>query len=145
MSTFEDEYMPVLMGIETAITPTYHDHDEMSDWEAENAINGLIRTYTAEMRRRNSPDLNLDELETEVYERVQAICDFYLGREELESEDGETIQLDGDETYSVSEIVKCLKRIRKSIQLWRKQGGHRGYFNFVSEYLPPSVPISDED
>jgi hypothetical protein len=32
--------------------------------------------------------------------------------------------------------VLCLKRIRKSIQLWRREGGRRGYFEVVGQFLP---------
>ncbi len=32
-------------------------------------------------------------------------------------------------------MIACLKRIRSSIQLWNKEGGRRGYLNFVSQFV----------
>jgi type I restriction enzyme, R subunit len=37
---------------------------------------------------------------------------------------------------TLAEIIACLKRVRKSIELWRKEGGRRGYYDFVSPFLP---------
>jgi hypothetical protein len=37
---------------------------------------------------------------------------------------------------ALDEIIVCLKRIRKSIRKWTKEGGQRGYMNFVDEYIP---------
>lgn len=136
MSSFEDEYLGVLMSIEHMIVPIYHEYDEMTDWETLNAINGLIRTYTAEMRHRKTPQLQFDTLEEEVYVRVNAVCEFHLGRESFTDKDGNPVNIQVD-PVSVSEMVQCLKRIRKSIQLWQKEGGKRGYFNYVSQFLPP--------
>jgi len=39
-------------------------------------------------------------------------------------------------SITLSEMVDCLKRIRRSIQMWRKEGGRRGYFDFVGGFLP---------
>ena len=32
-------------------------------------------------------------------------------------------------------LLSCLARIRKSVKLWTKQGGSRGYLNFVLNVL----------
>jgi hypothetical protein len=36
---------------------------------------------------------------------------------------------------TAAELVLCLKRIRKSIDFWTKEGGRQGYLNYVSEYV----------
>jgi hypothetical protein len=36
---------------------------------------------------------------------------------------------------TADEIVACLKRIRKSVQRWTKEGGRRGYLTFVEGYV----------
>jgi hypothetical protein len=58
-----------------------------------------------------------------------------LGRSALQTESGEMVEF-GMEPIAVGDLVLCLKRIRKSIQLWRKEGGRRGYFEFVGRFLP---------
>ncbi|GAB4274994.1 MAG: hypothetical protein Kow0080_23890 [Candidatus Promineifilaceae bacterium] len=37
---------------------------------------------------------------------------------------------------TVSEIIACLKRIQRSIEMWQKEGGRRGYFEFINQFLP---------
>jgi len=36
----------------------------------------------------------------------------------------------------LSALVECLREIQKSIPRWSRQGGRKGYFDFVSQYLP---------
>jgi len=38
-------------------------------------------------------------------------------------------------TISPSTLLSCLARIQKSVNLWTKQGGSRGYLNFVLNVL----------
>jgi hypothetical protein len=130
----EEEFQDVLQNLELALVQVYRAHDEMSDWEAETAVSGLIRTYTAEERGRKPPNLRLKPLEQEAYDAVQVMCEIRLGRSELQQESGETVNFSVD-SIAVSDLVLCLKRIRKSIQHWRKEGGRRGYFEFVGQFL----------
>jgi hypothetical protein len=134
---FEEEYRDVLQNIEFVLVQSYRQHEEMTDWEAEQAVNGLMRTYKAEQRKRKAPHLRLNPLAQEVYDDVRAMCEWRLGRIDLQKSEGEkqaSIDLPV-EPLSLEEIVACLKRIRKSIQMWHKQGGRRGYYDFVSEFL----------
>ena len=135
MKEFEEEYQDVLHNIETALVQAYREHDEMTDWDALTAVNGLIRTYTAEERSRKTPTLRLAPLAQEAYDGVQLMCEWRLGRGHMADEAGQAIDM-GIKPKTVAEIVACLKRIRKSIELWQKEGGRRGYFNFISQFIP---------
>ncbi len=33
------------------------------------------------------------------------------------------------------EMIACLHRILRSIELWQKEGGRRGYYNFVNQFI----------
>jgi hypothetical protein len=134
MAKLEEEFEDVLQNLEFALVQVYRIHDEMTDWESETAVASLIRTYTAEERGRKPPNLRLKPLEQEAYDNVQAMCELRLGRSQLRDDSGEGIDFFG-EPIAVSDLVLCLKRIRKSIQLWRKEGGRRGYFEFVDQFL----------
>lgn len=134
MGEFEEEYQDILQNIEFALVQVYREHDDMTDWEAEQAINGLIRTYAAEERGRSEPNLRLQPLAEAAYDRVMAMCEWRLGRAQLVDESGEGVDL-LMEPVTVSEMIDCLKRIRRSIQMWRKEGGRRGYFEFVGQFL----------
>ena len=134
MAKLEEEFEDVLQNLEFALVQVYRVHEEMTDWQAETAVASLIRTYTAEERGRKPPNLRLKPLEQEAYDNVQAMCELRLGRSQLKDDSGEELGLLG-EPIAVSDLVLCLKRIRKSIQLWRKEGGRRGYFEFVEQFL----------
>jgi hypothetical protein len=134
METFEDRYLDILQNIESALIRPYLEDEEMTDFETLNAVNALIRSYTAEMRRRSQPDLKLNPLEQKSYGLARSMCELRLGRTELER-DGEPIELEM-RTVTVSEMVDCLKRIRRSVQIWQKEGGRRGYYEFISGFMP---------
>jgi hypothetical protein len=134
MANVEEEFQDVLQNLEFALVQVYRAHEEMTDWQAETAVSSLIRTYTAEERGRKAPNLRLKPGEAEAYDSVQAMCELCLGRSQLENETGEEMGL-LREPIAVSDLVLCLKRIRKSIQQWRKEGGRRGYFEFVRDFL----------
>ena len=57
---FEDKYLDVLHNIEIALVRSYEEHAEMTDWDAREAVNRLIRTYKAEIRGRGSPSIRLN-------------------------------------------------------------------------------------
>ena len=135
MAKLEEAFEDVLQNLEFALVQVYREYEEMTDWEAETAVSSLIRTYTAEERGRKPPNLRLKPLAQEAYDNVQAMCEFRLGRSEMEEESGKVVDLP-IEPIAVSDLILCLKRIRKSIQLWHKEGGRRGYFEFVAQFLP---------
>jgi len=64
------------------------------------------------------------------------MCDLRLGNGTLETVDGDSIEFPREPGNSVDEIIACLKRIRKSVQLWNKREGRRGYLQFVDPFIP---------
>jgi len=36
---------------------------------------------------------------------------------------------------AVTDLLECLKRIRKSIRRWNREYGRQGYLKFVSQYV----------
>lgn len=135
MSTFEDKYNDQLRSMEMALVITYREHEEMTDWETLEAINAAIRTYTAEQRRRQTPTLALRPLTQQSYIALKLTCDGWLGRAPVFDESGQMAEL-GEQALSLTEILDCLKRIRRSVEMWQKEGGRRGYFNFIDQFLP---------
>ena len=131
---FEDEYLDVLQNIEFAIINVYRQHPELTDWDALDAVEALIRVYTAEARGRPRPDIRLNDLPQTVFEFVQAMCEWRLGREEMLTSNDQPVDM-SIEPKSVDEILACLKRIRRSIRHWTKEGGRRGYLDFVAQFV----------
>jgi len=132
---FEDKYLDVLQNIEFGIVRVYRERPELTDWDALDAIEALIRHYTAEMQGKPHPPARLSGLPKLVFESVEAMCEWRLGRTQpIAEEDGRPIELE-IKPKTVDEIIACLKRIRRSIRLWNRRGGRQGYLNFVSKYI----------
>jgi hypothetical protein len=37
---------------------------------------------------------------------------------------------------TLDEMIACLKRVRRSVKRWTKEGGRRGYLDFVDGFFP---------
>ncbi len=133
---FEEQYADVLQNIEFALVQVYNAHDEMMDFDAREAVNGLIRTYKAQARGRGEPALRLNAFQQEAYVRVKAMCEWRMGRSEgkWEDEGGKPVDLPMT-PKTVDEIIACLQRILRSIEMWNREGGRRGYYEFVREFV----------
>ncbi len=131
---FEEEYLDVLQNIEFSLASVYHKHAALTDWDTLKAVEALIRTYQAEASQRPAPPLRLSGLAEEVFASAQAMCEVRLGRQSLTNEQGQNVGF-APEAVTVPEIVACLKRIKRSIEKWQKEGGRRGYYEFVRQFL----------
>ena len=132
---FEERYMDVLQNIEFGIVQVYRNHPEMTDWEALAAIEALLRTYRAEARGRQARLPSLDPVADEIYNSVQAMCEWRLGREmPFSHKEGKPVEFPVT-PITLDELIACLKRVRKSIRFWSREGGRQGYLTFVSQFV----------
>lgn len=130
----EEEYTDVLQNIEFAIVSVHQEHPLLVDFDVENALNALINRYYAESTQHAPRLVNLNERAQLVYERVEAMCEWRLGREKPFTAEGEVIDAEFvPVTFDV--ILACLKRIRKSVQRWNKEGGRQGYLTFIGRFI----------
>jgi len=138
--TFEEEYQDVLQNIEFGIVRVYQQHPEMVDWDALRAIESLIQVYSAEAQGKRAAPRVLAGLSSQVAESVKAMCEWRLGRDSVVDAGGHLIADENGNPIeippkSLDEMVACLKRIRRSIQYWSKEGGRQGYLKFVSQFV----------
>ena len=131
---FDEKYMDVLQNIEFALVQEYNAHPEMTDWDALQALNALLRGYQAEARSQPLPAMKLTPLHEKIYNAVRTMCEWRMGREPMPDEHGEPVDA-GFTNKTVEEIVACLKRIRRSVEMWNKELGRRGYYDFVSNFV----------
>lgn len=72
---------------------------------------------------------------------ARAAIDWFSHRDEPktlaheETVENESPSFVGPKPITLDEIVACLKRIRKSIQFWTKEGGRQGYLNYVNGFI----------
>ena len=134
MAKVEEEYLDVLQNIEFAIVTVYHQYPDITDFEVDNAVNALIREYRAQERGRTVTSSKIGLHGQPIYDSVKMMCEWRLGNESFEMS-GENVEFGDPDPLTVREIVVCLKRIRKSIKLWSKQGGRQGYLQFIDQYV----------
>jgi hypothetical protein len=128
----EEQYLDVLLNLETAIVAVYSDHPDLTDHNVHKAIDGLIRAFQAEQKERSTPTLNLKDLEQQVYAEVLDVCEWRLGR--VQPADPGESPTEAD-IKTLDEMLTCLKIIRRSIGFWTKESGRQGYLNYVSSFL----------
>lgn len=134
MPDFEDKYLDVLQNIEFAIVQVYRQHSELADYDVDKVLAALIRAYQAEQQQRAFTKPTLTPLAGQVHAGVQFMCDWRLGRESLGSQKHGS-KAPRPEPITVSEVIACLKRVRKSVERWNKYGGTRGYLQYIDQFI----------
>lgn len=129
----EEEYNDVLQNIEAVIVAVYKEKPELTDYNVDSALEALGRTYQREKTSKEStPILPKNDLAKQVYQSVRMVCEWRLGHENVVDEEGQPMS---SEPLTYDEIQACLKRIRKSITTWNKEGGTRGYLNYIRQFI----------
>lgn len=130
MKQFNEKNLDVLQNIEFGIVQVYRADRSLLDFDAKDAIDALVRHYHAEEEQRTPSTSPLSERAERVFRSVQTICEWRLGRSPFPGETAVELGM------PVSELVKCLRKIQRSIPRWSGLGGRKGYLDFVSQYLP---------
>lgn len=131
MKEFRERNLDVLQNIEFGIVAVYRVEPSLLDMDAKDAVEALIRHYHAEEEQRTPPKRMLAERPERVFRSVQPFCEWRLGRSACP---GET-SVDGL-GIPVSDLVKCLREIQKSISRWSRLAGRQGYLAYVNQYTP---------
>ena len=130
----EKDHLDVLQNIEFAIVSVHQQQPTLVDFDVDVALSALIAHYHSQGLDRPARQPNLNERAKQVYEMVETMCDWRMGDETLISEEMGS-RGPRPEPVSVDVIVGCLKRIRKSVEKWNKQGGRQGYLTFVERFV----------
>jgi len=131
MKKFGENNLDVLQNIEFAIVEVYRADPSLLDIDVQDAIDALARRYHAEEAQRTPPQTIPSGRAERVFRSVQAMCEWRLGRALIP---GETEKIAPG--IPVSELVECLRKIQKSIPRWSRQGGRKGYLDFIIQYIP---------
>jgi hypothetical protein len=137
MTEFEDQYLDVLHNIEAALVAVIRSHPAIVDYDVRAAVEALMREYQAVARDHAMPAIKLNPLAQHLHSAAKNICEYEIGRRPLEivSDDDKADAITNDSPKTVAEIVACLKRIRKSIDMWTGERGRRGYCEFIDEMM----------
>jgi len=130
----EEENLDILQNIELTINYVRLGSEGLTDYEVVSALDALVKNYQSEAIDKDPVQpRNINSLK--VYKAVHAICELRLGRNTAfpggfeETEGGEFAPI------TVDVLLKNLKRLRKSVEHWNKQGGTQGYLNYISQFF----------
>jgi hypothetical protein len=135
MSNFEEKYLDVLQNIEVAIVQAAHANSTLIDIDVLDAVTALVRHYGAEENGLRISEHRLAERPARVYAGVKDICEWRIGRQKLAGPDEDEDEGEPGPSVTVPQLVECLRRVQKSIRRWNKEGGRKGYLDFVSQYV----------
>ena len=129
--SIEEDHLDLLQNIEAVVAAIYRKYPETTDYDVEKAYSALIQTYRGEAAGKpaGKPSGNLALM---IYEQVAAMINWRLGREQPDHSGN---PLPPVEPVQKETVDLCLKRLRKSIQTWTKQGGRQGYLTYISQFL----------
>lgn len=102
----------------------------LTDYEVDSALESLLRTYAGEASGK-PPVLPHNPLSLKVYESVRGACDFRLRKTPRETKAKKFPEI---EPVLMDLMLKCIKRVRKSVQYWNKQSGTRGYLDYIRQF-----------
>jgi hypothetical protein len=128
----EEEYTDILQNLEMAIIQVYRDNETLMDANVDNALEALERTYVGELRGRAAV-VPPNPVTRSVYENVKTMCEWRLGRASFKTKEGQPGPTMPPVSHEV--ILACLKRLRKSLRLWTKEGGRQGYLHYIDQFL----------
>lgn len=127
------EYLDLLQNIESAVVSVYREQPDLTDFDVDKVYSTLIKQYRAEPLHKEAAKPAVGDSSKLVYERVAVICDWWLGRRSLNDQRGRPVP--HPEAVGPETIIAGLKRLRKSLEMWNKQGGRQGYLEYISQFL----------
>lgn len=127
----EDAHPDVLQNIEFAIVSVYRKQRDLRDVNVMRALDALIDVYRAEARGHTPKEVRLDEPDSTVFHQTKEMCDYRLGRQERRVR----IQVPFEGAKTASDVLACLRKVRKSVERWNKRNGQQGYLQFVSDFV----------
>ena len=127
----EEKNLDVLQNVEFAVATTYKDDRDLTDYSVISALEALIGSYTAEITGHAPKSFKLSPEEQTLFGAVKEMCEWRLGRGILD----ERLKALEAPVKTVEEILLCLKKVLKSARFWNREGGRRGYLDFIVSYF----------
>lgn len=127
----EEQYQDVLQNIEWTVIDFYRDHPAISDFTVSQVYDALARAYGAEAKGVTTKPIEMSSPEAELLDRVRSICEWRLGRGDL----GGKGEVPLCNKIDIPTLVRCLKRLEKSVRKNTRDCGRQGYLNFVKRFV----------
>ncbi len=112
------KHLDILHDIEACIAAVYEEHPELNDTHALQALRALLSHYSNPSNSHPS----LSPLATSIFAEVEQILTWRINETALPR-------------ASLPAILDSLECVLDSAQFWHRQGGHRGYLDYMSQFL----------
>ena len=122
-----DDYQDVLQNVEAAVVQVWKRNPAMTNYAVMAAYDAAINHYRALASQQTPKPVTLAGLDAKVFAGVQEICDWRSGR-------APGPELGEISPIPLEDLVACLRKLRKSVDFWTKQGGRQGYMQYIEDY-----------
>jgi hypothetical protein len=123
-----DDYQDVLQNIEAAVVVIWQQNPAMTNYVVMAAYDAAINYYRALANQQPPKPANLTGLDAKVFAGVKEICEWRSGRAPG-PEEGEVTPI------PLEDLVACLRKLRKSVDFWTKQGGRQAYMQYIAQHV----------
>jgi|GEM_PF-1760850 len=134
-TVFEKRFSAHLSELEHAILTGYVHHRELTDRQVDMVLEAVLDALAARALGRPPRQFRLNSVEQDLYDYVWESCSCLLDASKTEYSRKRICSPFPFRSLSLDELKQCLKRIRKSIRHWGKDGGVRAYLEFINEQL----------
>ena len=129
----EEEHPDIFQNIEIVVTRHFRASPHLTEYAVTRVYEALIDFYSSENIGRQPRTHRLDEDEQQLLTDTKEICDWRLGRIPVLRDNSWAPVLPSRHT-DLDTLIRCLKRLRKSVQTWTKRSGRQGYLRFISNF-----------
>jgi hypothetical protein len=112
-----EKYVEIFKPLEVFVSAYYKQYPEIHDKDILKIYESLLKYIKAKLTNFPLPEHKLQGISKMLYEKQYQ----YL--------------VEIQELYSLEEIQQCLKQLEKSVKLWNREHGSRGYLNFISHFI----------
>lgn len=113
-----EKYIEILQPLEVYVSAFYKMHPEMYDLDVQKVYECLLKDIKAQLTNYPMPQHKLEGTSDMCY---QQLAEFLK---------------EMSKKYLAEEIQACLKQLEKSLKMWTREHGSRGYLNFIAVFNP---------
>lgn len=116
---FAERYVAILAPIEILTASFYRENPNSYDSDVLAVYECILKDMKAKLTNFPSPVHKLIGSSKELYEnQVKTIAD-----------------INKNAIFTIVEIQACFKLLQKSVNLWSREHGSRGYLNYIANFL----------
>ncbi len=129
----EIDHQDVLQNLEFTVARFYRSNPDLTDFAVQQAYDALLDKYGAEQRGTQARARELNAIQQELRDQVEAMCEIRLGRAESEPSPD---SLPSPDPIDLTILIRCLRKLLSSLIKWTKHNGRQGYLKFMSAHVP---------